>query len=117
MLLTTDYRRGDIVLVKFIFASETGSKRRPVLLLSSDRYMDGRQEVVVAAITSNTRRLLEGDYLMADWEAAGLLFPSVTTGILRTIKQDMIERKMGEISQRDFYEIESNLTQILELTS
>jgi mRNA interferase MazF len=117
MLLTTDYRRGDIVLVKFVFASETGSKRRPVLLLSSEEYMEGRQEVIVSAITSNTRRLLPGDHLMDDWEEAGLIFPSVNTGIVRTIKQSMIERKMGVVSQRDLAEIEANLTQILELNS
>ena len=117
MLLTTDYRRGDIVLVNFVFAEETGSKRRPVLLLSSDEYMEGRQEAVVSAITSNTRRILTGDYLMVDREDSGLIFPSVVTGILRTIKQSMIERKMGEISPRDLAEIESNLTQILELNS
>lgn len=46
-----------------------------------------------------------------------MIFPSVVTGILRTIKQSMIERKMGEIAPRDLAEIESNLTQILELNS
>ena len=117
MLLTTAYKRGDIVLVDFVFSEETRSKRRPVLLLSSDRYMEGRQEVVVSAITSNTGRILVGDHLMADWEEAGLLFPSVVTGILRTIKQSMIDRKMGEVSQGDLAEIESNLSQILELNS
>ena len=117
MLLTTDYRRGEIVLVKFVSASETGSKRRPVLLLSSDEYMEGRQEAIVSAITSNSRRLLPGDYLMNDWEEAGLIFTSVNTGIVRTIKQNMIERKMGVVSQRDLIEIESNLNQILELNS
>lgn len=117
MPLTTNYRRGEIVLVKLVFASETGSKRRPVLLLSSDEYMEGRQEAIVSAITSNSRRLLPGDYMMNDWEEAGLIFPSVNTGIVRTIKQNMIERKMGVVSQRDLIEIESNLNQILELNS
>ena len=78
--------------------------------------MEGRQEAVVSAITSNTR-VPTGDYLMVDWEDSGLIFPSVVTGILRTIKQSMIERKMGEISPRDLAEIESNLTQILELNN
>jgi len=54
---------------------------------------------------------------MFDWEAADLLFPSVTTRIIRMIKQSMIERKMGEVSLVDLDEIESNLTQILELIS
>ena len=107
----------DIVLVNFVFAEETGSKRRPVLFLSPDEYMEGRQEAAVSAITSNTRRILTGDYLMVGWEDSGLIFPSVVTSILRTIKQSMIERKMGEISPRDLAEIESNLTQILELPS
>ena len=115
MQSTIVYSRGDVVLVNFVFAEETGSKRRPVLLLSSDRYMHGRQEVVVSAITSNTRRLLTGDHLMFDWEEAGLLFPSVTTGILRTIKQSMIELRMGVVSKRDLTEVESNLIQILAL--
>ena len=104
-------------MVNFVFAEETGSKRRPVLLLSSDEYMEGRQKAVVSAITRNTRRILTGDYLMVGREDSGLIFPSVVTGILRTIKQSMIERKMGEISPRDLAEIESNLTQILELNS
>ena len=117
MQSTTRYNRGDVVLVNFVFAEETGSKRRPVLLLSSDQYMKSRQEVVVSAITSNTRRILVGDYLMADWEEAGLLFPSVVTGIIRTIKQTMIDRKMGAVSTGDFAEIESSLRQILKLKS
>ena len=117
MLLTTEYKRGDIVLVNIVFAEETGSKRRPVLILSSNRYMEERQDVIVSAITSNTRRLLVGDHLILDWEAADLLLPSVTIGIIRTIKQSMIKTKMGEVSLVDLDEIESNLTQILELTS
>ena len=115
MQSTIGYSRGDVVLVDFVFSEENGSKRRPVLILSSERYMDGRQEVVVSAITSNTWRILMGDHLMVDWESAGLLFPSVATGILRTIKQNMIDRKMGSVSQRDLMEIEFNLNQILEL--
>ena len=67
------------MLVNFVFAKETGSKRRPVLLLSSDEYMEGRQKAVVSAITRNTRRILTGDYLMVGWEDCGLIFPSVAT--------------------------------------
>jgi len=66
MLLTTEYKRGDIVLVNFVFAEETGSKRRPVLILSSNCYMEERQDVIVSAITSNTLRLLVGGHLMFD---------------------------------------------------
>ena len=82
----TSYKRGDVVLVRFIFSDETGERQRPVVILSPDTYHKSRQEAIIAAITSRTDRILVGDHLINDWEGAGLLFPSVATGIIRTIK-------------------------------
>lgn len=90
--------RGDVVLVPFVFSDESGRKVRPALVVSSARDHRGRQEVIVAAITSHLRRRLFGDHIVADWAATGLLFPSVVTGILRTIKRVMIERHLGHMS-------------------
>lgn len=109
------FTRRDVVLVNFLFNEETGSKRRPVLVLSSPDYHQGRREAVVAAVTSNTRRSLFGDHLMDDWEHAGLLLPSVVTGIIRTIKQGMIYRKLGQVSDKDMASIEVNLKNTLGL--
>ena len=107
--------RRDVVLVNFLFSEETGSKRRPVLVLSSPEYHQGRQEAVVAAVTSNTRRILPGDHFMDDWEEAGLPLPSVVTGIIRTIKQGMIDRQLGRVSDKDMAGIEVNLRSALGL--
>lgn len=115
MQRTTTYSRGDIVLVNFVFAEGTGVRRRPAVLLSQDTYQRGRQEAIFAAITSNTGRLLIGDHLIADWREAGLLFPSVVTGILRTIKQDMIARNLGNLTPRDLEAVEGQLRQYLGL--
>ena len=54
----TAYRRGDVVLVNFVFANEHGIKRRPAVIVSAEPYQQGRQEVIMAAITSNVGRLL-----------------------------------------------------------
>ena len=64
-------------------------------MISSAGYNRSRQDLIVAAITSNMRRRLFGDYIVADWTSAGLLLPSIVTGILRTIKQTMVERRLG----------------------
>jgi len=98
---TTTCDRGDVVLVRFVFADEHGAKRRPVLVLSGTDYHVGRQEVIVAALTSNASRLLPGDHPIKDWQGAGLPRPSVATAILRTIKQSMIERSLGKLPTRD----------------
>jgi mRNA interferase MazF len=111
----TSYKRGDVVLVGFLFADESGMKRRPAVVLSSRAYYQNRQEVVVAAITSNVDRVRFGDHALAGWKEAGLLFPSLVTGILRTIKLRMIHRRLGSVPVREMKAIDLNLLEILSL--
>ena len=111
----TAFSRGDVVLVGFVFSDESGKKFRPALVLSSPAYHRGRQEVVVAAVTSNIRRRLFGDHVIADWKGAGLLFPSLVTGILRTIKRTMIDRKLGTMPKSDMQAVDRELRRSLGL--
>jgi mRNA interferase MazF len=111
----TGCKRGDVILVSFIFSDESGVKLRPAVIVSSDGYHRGRQEAIIAAVTSQTERLLTGDHLIANWKEAGLISPSVATGIIRTIKQDMIERKLGIMPPVDMRSIDSSLHAILNL--
>jgi len=109
------FKRGDVVLVAFVFAEESGSKMRPALVVSSAPYHRSRREAIVAAVTSNVERRLAGDHLLKGWREAGLLFPSVITGILRTIQRDMIRRRLGSLSVPDLEVVESELRSSLDL--
>ena len=111
----TEYSRGDVVLVSFIFSDETGERRRPAVIVSSDAYHQSRQEAIIAAITSRTDRILVGDHLIGDWQGAGLLFPSVATSIIRTIKQGMIAKRLGSMPAPDMQAIDSKLKLVLGL--
>lgn len=104
-----------MVLVGFLFADESGLKHRPALVLSSWAYHQSRQEIVVAAVTSNVDRVLFGDHVLAGWKEAGLLFPSLVTGILRTIKVETIHRRLGSVPVREMMAIDLNLYKILGL--
>ena len=101
--------------MKFVFANEKGAKKRPALVLSTRRYHAGRREVVVAAITSRLDRSLVGDHRIAAWRQAGLPLPSVVTGILRTVKRDMIEAVLGAFEASDLLAVERNLRESLGL--
>ena len=101
--------------MNFLFSEGTGTKRRPAVLISSNAYQRGRQEVIAAAVTSNTDRMLAGDFLLSDWGEAGLLFPSVATGVIRTIKQGMISQTLGSLSYRDMAALDQCLKLILDL--
>lgn len=111
----TNVSRGDVVLVKFVFVDEKGVKQRPGLIVSTDRYHHGRRETILAAITSNVGRLLVGDYKIKAWRESGLLYPSIVTGIIRTIKHDMVASKVGELPAPELRAVEDKLREILAL--
>ena len=111
----TSVSRGDIVLAKFVFADEKGATQRPGLIVSTDRYHQGRRETILAAITSNVGRLLVGDYKIKAWRESGLLYASIVTGIVRTIKQEMIVGKMGDLPASELRLVEERLRDILAL--
>lgn len=100
-------------MVRFVFADERGSKRRPVVVLSAPAYHAARTELIVAALTSNVTRLLPGDYLIARWQEAGLPKPTVATAILRTIKSPMVERSLGVLDRRDLRAFSEGLRPLL----
>jgi len=111
----TACKRGDVVLVAFLFSDESGRKLRPALVISSPAYGRERKEVVVAAITSKVGRRLFGDHLITDWKGAGLLFPSVATGIIRTVARGIVDRKLGVMGKADLDAIDRELRRSLAL--
>ena len=111
----TAYSRGDVVLVGFVFSDKSGKKLRPAVIISSAAYNRARQEVIIAAITSNIRRRLFGDHMIADWKGAGLLFPSLATGIFRTVRRSMVDRKLGAMPKSEMEAIDLKLRHSLGL--
>jgi len=47
------YKQGEILLIPLPFTDLSLQKKRPVLVLSNNKYNDATDDVIVAAITSN----------------------------------------------------------------
>jgi mRNA interferase MazF len=107
--------RGDVVLVGFVFSDEFVGKLRPALVISSSAYNRERKEVVVAAITSNAEAASLRRLPDVDRKGAGLLFPSVATGILRTGTRGMVDRKLGTMAKGDLDAVDNGLRPSLAL--
>ena len=115
MRSTTIASRGDVVLVEFVFSDESGAKLRPALVVSSPAFHGAREEIIVAAITSNVTRSLAGEHVVVDWQEAGLAYPSTVTGIIRTIKRSMVRRKLGSLTADDMNAVDRLLRRSLGL--
>jgi mRNA-degrading endonuclease toxin of MazEF toxin-antitoxin module len=92
-----------------------GGIQRPGLIVSTARYHQGRHETILAAITSNVGRILVGDYKIKAWRESGLLHPSIVTGIVRTIKHEMIASKMGELPGSELQAVGDKLREVMAL--
>ncbi len=109
------YKRGDVVLLPFPYTDQSGSKRRPALILSSDAYNTRRADIIVAPITSNLATGQADDTPLKDWSAAGLFKPSVVKGILGTVEQKLVVRVMGTLSAADLQKVEQTIAASLGL--
>lgn len=107
------YNQHDVILVDFGFSDGRGSKKRPALIISSDRYQKDRQEIVIAAITSNVGRILFGDTRLNGWKEASLLCPSLVTAIIRTIKTTLVIKKLGVLPKEDFQSVKKNIAGVM----
>ena len=105
---------GDVVLVPFPFTSQTASKKRPAIIVSSRQYNAARPDVVVMAVTSQRRANVGfGEVWIADWGAAGLLKPSVVKPVFATLEQSLIIRKMGTLKPADTEAVHKALASVL----
>ncbi len=87
---------GEVFICQFPFTSGTGSKIRPALVL-----FDLQQDAVICRITSVSRNGTL-DVTLSDWQAAGLLKPSVVRlDRIVTAEKTIFLRRLGVLSDTD----------------
>ena len=112
----TVYKRGDILLVPFPFSDQTATKKRPAVVVSSNMYNDGSNDIVIMAVTSRIEKPVGiGECLIGDWEVAGLLMPSAIKAAISTIEQKLVLKKLGGLSLVDMSTMENALKKLLGL--
>ncbi len=91
---------GDVVTVDF--PGVKGIKRRPAVILSSEIYNNSRPDVILGLITTKTSRLGTTDYLLKDWQLAGLRTESMFRCFLVTLPVSNSITVIGHLSERDW---------------
>ena len=96
--------RGDVILVSYPFASGTGSKVRPAVVIQCDRNNSRLNNTIIAQLTSRTRyarseptQLLIEATPAAGQQAGLLIDSSLSCENLYTVRQDVIVRKIGTL--------------------
>ncbi len=112
----TRYNRGDVILVPFPFSDQTARKKRPAIIVSSDTYNSISQDIVIMAITGQIRgHIGVGEFLIEDWQGAGLLKPSAVKSAISTIEQKLVMKLLGRLSSKDLSTLEKVLKELFDL--
>lgn len=105
---------GNVVWIEFPGVVQT--KRRPAVVLSSPTYHTIRPDIIVGLVTSQTSKsTLPTDYVIQDWQAAGLRVPSAFRTFIVTLPRTAVIDTMGTLAQADWNEVITRVKLALEL--
>jgi mRNA interferase MazF len=107
-----NFSKGDVILVRYPFSDLSAAKVRPAVVVGSD---PAWQDYMIVPLTSRTSRLGSGEFVLADWRAAGLNIPSVVKRGIYTMHGSLVLKLVGRASARDWQQVEQSLRQWLGL--
>lgn len=106
---------GDVVLVPFPFSDQSGLKKRPALIASSNDYNREHPDVVILAVTSRSPAAVgRGEFVIHDTSEAGLLKVSYGKPVLATIDQRLLLKKLGHLAEADILALRASLRYIID---
>lgn len=86
---------------------------RPAVVVSAPHVS---QDVIIVALTSKVLSLLAGEFLLSEWQQAGLNVPSAVKRGLYTVHQSLVAKSVGHLSIADARDLERALQIWLGLT-
>jgi|SRR6266487_2980145 len=102
----TSYDRGDVVLADLPFSNLSGLKKRPAVVVNAAH---PSVDLFLLPLTSQLENLQPGEFLLQDWQGAGLLFPSAVKRGLFTLETACISRRFGKLTGSDLEKLNQAL--------
>ncbi len=103
---------GDVVLVRYPFTDLAATKQRPAVVLSSPAYQRIHNDVAVIALTSQPQS--DDQLQLQQWEQAGLPKPTWLKPLIATISAQIVERKLGALTEIDQRRVSTALRVIID---
>jgi mRNA interferase MazF len=100
------YSKGEIVLVRYPFSDLSGSKVRPAIVVNPRH---ASKDLFVIPLTSQTTRLLTGEFVLSEWKNSGLNVASAVKRGVFTIHESLVVKSIGTISKSDAGKVDDSL--------
>jgi len=101
-----NYSKNDIILVQYPFSNLSSSKIRPAVVVSAPHVS---QDILITPLTSKTGVLLEGEFVLSEWAAAGLNVATAVKRGLYTVHKSLVVKVIGKLADADAELLEKSL--------
>lgn len=112
MTFMPSFSKNEIVLVRYPFSDLTNSKVRPAVVVNASH---NSKDLFIVALTSQTKSLMAGEFILTDWQSAGL---NVETAVKRgvfTIHEKLVLKTVGTLTQADAENLDKSLREWFDL--
>ena len=101
-----NYSKNIVILVRYPFSDLSNAKVRPAVIVNAPH---SSQDILIVPLTSKTGSLLDGEFVLSDWAAAGL---NVVTAVKRgsyTVNRSVVIKTVGKLADVDIEKLEESL--------
>lgn len=106
------YSKHDVILVRYPFSDLSSSKVRPAVVVSAPHFS---QDILITTLTSKVGSLLDGEFVLSEWSAAGLNVATAIKRGLYTIHESLVIKVIGKLADVDAEGLEQSLQKWLGL--
>ncbi len=106
------YSKLDIILVRYPFSDLSSSKVRPAVVVNAAH---SSQDIFIVPLTSKVGALLEGEFVLSEWLAAGLNVSTALKRGLYTVHESLVIKVIGKLADVDAQQLENSLRGWLDL--
>ena len=95
-----------LLLVRYPFSNLSGAKVRPAVVVNAPHIS---HDVMIVPLTSRLTGLLSGEFVLQQWQQAGLNVPSAIKRGIYTVEESLIVKTVGQLNQIDEQALEMSL--------
>jgi mRNA interferase MazF len=91
------FSRNEVILVRYPFSDLTAAKVRPAVVVGTQNHSP---DYFIVPLTSRIGRLGHGEFVLADWQVAGLNIPSAVKRGIYTVHDSLVLNPLGTYRHR-----------------
>jgi mRNA interferase MazF len=109
------FNKRDLILIKFPFSDQTGSKVRPAIIVSNNNFNEKSEDIFLVPITSVLKSAEHSfEITQKNMEKGNLIINSrVRVDKLGVVRKSLFKMKVGEINNSTMLKINKKLEKIL----